>query len=94
MLNILDKMLGEEKKPDDPNVLPAKYIQVYKNPHKFLGLNKGASISEIRTAFRKFSIAFAKMFSGSTDTGIVYEQIVLAYHLTRGTISGTALEVR
>ncbi len=93
MLGILDKILGDSQKPDDPNVLPPQFIPVYKMPYKFLGLTTSAPVAEIRNCFRKLSTCYIKEFSGNVDSGISFDQIIFAYHISRGTISGNAEEV-
>lgn len=79
---------------NDVNVLHPKLRGVYLCPEKALGLDKGKmNLEALRLVFRKNCIALMSEFANSGKPKLDAEQLILAYHLARGTVKTTANKV-
>ena len=88
-MGLLDFIFGPGE-IDDVSVLPGYLQTVYQNPHRTLGLEDNATVNQIRDSFRKSSICFVSAFSGMHHPKVTLQQLVLAYHLCRKTVTGPA----
>lgn len=80
---------------NDVNVLHSKLRGVYLQPEKALGLDKGKmNLEALRSVFRKNCIALMSEFTNSGKPKLDAEQLILAYHLSRGTIKTTANKIK
>ncbi|PWA82461.1 dnaJ domain-containing protein [Artemisia annua] len=67
------------------------------DPYKILKIQRGASESEVKKAFRKLALKYhPDVYKGNDDTGIQFQQINEAYDMVmsdlRGETSATELE--
>ena len=80
---------------DDVNVLPASLIPIYQQPHRVLGLDKDSTtVAILRETFRKLCLNYIQLFTGLGEPKLTLRQVLLAYHLCRGTIKGPATRVK
>ena len=72
---------------DDFNVLPQSIIPIYQRPHRCLGLDESScTVALLRETFRKTILGYIPYFSGLGEPKLKLRQVLLAYHLIRGTI--------
>eukprot|EP01041_Mallomonas_annulata_P004490 gene4490-8931_t len=88
-MGILDLVFRSDE-PDDPFLLPTNLVPAYQNPHRILGLDDTATVSQIRDAYRKSCICLIEEFSGLHNPKVTIEQLTLAYHLLRKNLTGPA----
>lgn len=80
---------------DDVNVLHPSLRSIYLKPEKSLGLDKDKiTIDLLRDVFRKNCIALMDEFANAGKPKLDERQLILAYHMARGTIKGTANQVK
>eukprot|EP01033_Poteriospumella_lacustris_P008747 gene8747-6286_t len=80
---------------DDVNVLHPSLRSIFTKPEKSLGLDKEKlTIDVLRDVFRKNCIALIPDFAQSGKAKLNSRQLILAYHLSRGTVKGTANEIK
>jgi len=80
---------------DDVNVLPASLVPIYQQPHRVLGLDKDScTVADLRQTFRKVCLNYIPLFTGLGEPKLTLRQVLLAYHLCRGTIKGPATRVK
>jgi hypothetical protein len=80
---------------NDISVVHPSLRQIYLKPEKQLGLDKEkVTVDTLRDIFRKNCIGLMAEFANSGKPKFNEQQLVLAYHLARGTIKGTANEIK
>ena len=95
----LSNLLGISTQVDDDiKVLPSAIIPIYKNPYRAFGLdntvvnstNYAEHIPVLRDTIRKACISHSNFFAGKSKPKLTLQQLLLAYHLIRGTVDSTS----
>lgn len=80
---------------DDINVLHPSLRTIFLKPEKSLGLDKDKiTVDSLRDVFRKNCINLIHHFAQSGKPKLNAKQLILAYHMSRGTVQGTANQIK
>jgi len=93
---LLNTFSNKVEKSDDIQILPKNILPIFKNPYRAFGLdnttvttaNKSKYIQTLRDVLRRACLAHSHYFSGLNLPKLSLIQLLVAYHIIRGTING------
>lgn len=91
------KIFGTEKEEesDDVNLLPIELVGVYRNPYRTFGLDENSNSTQVvRDSFRKACLPFMTKFFGLGNPKVTLRQLLLAYNILRGNVTGPASRIK